>query len=260
MIQFLKDFFVKPVLIMAAGMLLLSVALAWLIYDKETTVQAQVNLTHVLLWQILIWFFWIPVLTAHLRLSTRYPDLVKTTGFKVFTPSLLIATHFVWFFVISNFFSPYLDKPFTKYGVYPYFFIFWVLLDIGVVAVWGHLIAANNQSTHKPLWLRLKRGSQEFLCQTSDVHWLAAENYHTKLYTAQGEFIERKPLKFYEELLPNDVFIKVHRSTIVSLYHMKRLIKQKSGAYNIKLQDGHTRRVSRTYIKSVKKLMNKNSY
>ncbi|WP_223788977.1 LytR/AlgR family response regulator transcription factor [Marinicella meishanensis] len=236
---------------------LLTISVTWslAIFLKETTVQAQVNFFHVLVWQALIWFFWVLLYLIHRKISRLLNKQKSSKKWLLLWAILAVSIHYIWFFTVCQLISPYLGFPHTKYGVYPYFFIFWTLLDIALMAA---LIMKPKDDevkspTTEPQWLSLKRGKQNYVLKPDEINWLSAENYYTKLYTTKGEFLERKPMKYFQKLLPPDMFVRIHRSTMVNIDQICSLEKDRSGGKTIKLADGNVRKISRTQLKRVQK-------
>jgi len=126
-------------------LVLFAISLASIIYWREDGARQEVAFWHVGIWQVCIWipwvfgyhfFGWVIKSTQHFK-----PKKIVLLG------SCIIWTgvHFVYFFEISSNFSPYLELTATRYGVYPYFFIFWTLIDIGLIL---HIL--NDFKQHEP--------------------------------------------------------------------------------------------------------------
>ena len=72
-------------------------------------------------------------------------------------------------------------------------------------------------------WIRASLGTAMQLIATDDVIYFQAEDKYTKVVTADGEALIRKPIKeLYEELDPA-AFWQVHRGTIVNLRAILRV-------------------------------------
>src|SRR5262249_68262 len=66
-------------------------------------------------------------------------------------------------------------------------------------------------------WIRASLGSAMKLIAIEDVLYFQAEDKYTKVVTADGEALIKKPIKeLYEELDP-EAFWQIHRGTIVNL-------------------------------------------
>jgi DNA-binding LytR/AlgR family response regulator len=92
-------------------------------------------------------------------------------------------------------------------------------LDIQAV-----LARLAQRDTAAPLkWIRASAGAAMKLIATDDVLYFQAEDKYTKVVTAEGDALIKKPIKeLYEELDP-DAFWQIHRGTIVNLRAIGRV-------------------------------------
>lgn len=233
-----------------ALILVIAILLGLLIYWREYETREQVSLTHVLLWQLFIWIPWILGFKA-LDKTMKSARSAKNGKLLIFGFGLFwVCLHYGWFVWLSSHYSPYLDLPGSRFGVYSYFFIFWTLIDFGLLffAV-DKLKTTEGQSSKPPLLLELTRGGKKYFCEPSQIHWLISENYYTKLSTTEGIFVKRKPLKWFHDILPSDIFKQIHRSTIINVDYVSELARNSTQGLEVILKDGTRRRVSRTYTK-----------
>ncbi len=230
----------------------IAILLAVLIYWREYTTREQVAPYRVLLWQLLIWLPWILGFKGMQRLI---PVARKTSFGKVWilgAALIGVVFHYGWFFLLSNTVSPYLHLPGSRFGVYRYFFIFWTLIDIGLMwFVIDKLWKGEREEMPRPVLFELTRGKNKYFCEAPQIHLLAAENYYTRLFTAEGVFLMRKPLKYFHDLLPGNMFRKIHRSTIINVNEVSELAKGQDHGLEVIMKDGTRRRVSRNYVKEI---------
>ncbi|MEX0300174.1 MAG: LytR/AlgR family response regulator transcription factor, partial [Kordiimonas sp.] len=88
--------------------------------------------------------------------------------------------------------------------------------------------------------ITVKKGANNILVQPSDILWIAAEDYYSKLHTKDGDHLLRQPLKVLADRLPKEKFVQIHRSTIVNIDFVKE-----ANSKTIMLMDGTLRSVSR---------------
>jgi DNA-binding LytR/AlgR family response regulator len=83
---------------------------------------------------------------------------------------------------------------------------------------------AERAAAPEPLtWIRASLGTSLKLIAVDDVLYFRAEDKYTKVVTAEGDALIRKPIKeLYEELDP-EVFWQIHRATIVNLRAIARV-------------------------------------
>ncbi len=232
--------------------IVIAVVLGFLIHWREYETREQVSLVYVVLWQLVIWTPWV----LGFKLLEWATKKTKTTGhgtFLVFCIGLFwVGLHYGWFVGISTYFSPYREFSGSRFGVYRYFFIFWTVIDLGLLWFGMDKYGSKKESKEEsPPLFELTRGGKKYFCEPSQIHWLAAENYYTKLSTTQGTFLMRKPLKSFYDVLPSGKFKKIHRSTIVNVDYVVGLSRNNAQGLDMELKDGTQRRVSRTFAKEI---------
>lgn len=117
--------------------------------------------------------------------------------------------------------SAYLLKPFNDRQVQ-------IAIDLAIVNFSNNTSATgidqpsvsktNNPSiiTMKES-LFLKKDTHFDRVRFDEIYYLAAESNYTLIYTKSGRYIYSTVLKNFEDKLPSDVFVRVHRSYIVNL-------------------------------------------
>jgi len=230
----------------------LSIVFSLVIYLREADIKDQIHFSNVLLWQVIIWIPWIVVfyLSPRIRTSLRPVKYGETiyygSGF------ICLCIHYGWFFWISSNYSPYLGMPATGFGVYPYFFIFWTLVDLIIIGI-IYTIGRNNsvKIISKPIMIELNRGGETFFCNPKDIYWLASDNYYTHLHTIHGKFVMRKTLKHYKEQINSQDFVQIHRSTVINVQYVKGFTRYNKRLFVI-LKDDSKKPVSKKNVPGVK--------
>ena len=77
---------------------------------------------------------------------------------------------------------------------------------------------------------------------------------YSKLVTDDGTYLSNYGISTLEEKLNKNVFIRVHRSSIINLNRVKELNKY-TKSYDVTMQNGDVVRVSRGYMDNIKRLM-----
>jgi DNA-binding LytR/AlgR family response regulator len=109
-------------------------------------------------------------------------------------------------------------------------------------------LAARGESAGPLKWIRASLGASMRMISVDDVLYFRAEDKYTKVVTADGEALIRKPIKeLFEELDP-EVFWQIHRSAIVNLRAIARVDRDWRGEPVIALKGrDETLAVSRTF-------------
>ncbi|MBX2964641.1 MAG: response regulator transcription factor [Cyclobacteriaceae bacterium] len=86
-----------------------------------------------------------------------------------------------------------------------------------------------------------------------EIMFLEASGDYTILTTKGDQFVSSSGIGKLEEILNPDVFIRVHRSTIININFLKEIEKHFNGGMIVKMQNGKSFPVSRTYAKLIRK-------
>jgi DNA-binding LytR/AlgR family response regulator len=94
-----------------------------------------------------------------------------------------------------------------------------------VRATFEHLqrLAPVNQRLE---WIKASQGTQVRLIHIDDVHYFESDTKYTRVVTADGDSIIRTPLKQLVEQLDGRWFWQVHRSTVVNVRQISRVVRQ----------------------------------
>lgn len=107
----------------------------------------------------------------------------------------------------------------------------------------------ENYSTH----LFVQKSEKLLNIPVSDIMQLEASGDYTVLSTLNDQYLSSSGIGKLEEKLDPEVFIRIHRSTIINLNFLKEIEKHFNGGLIVKMQNGKTFPVSRTYAKIIRK-------
>lgn len=79
-----------------------------------------------------------------------------------------------------------------------------------------------------------------------DIRYITAEDTYVRIHTDERNYLLRKRLYEMEDELNPAEFARIHRSTIVRLDCVQRLLQRSAGDYVVQLDDTKTLRVSRS--------------
>ncbi len=103
--------------------------------------------------------------------------------------------------------------------------------------------------------LRIRDAGRFYFIPQEDVIWIEAAGDYSLLHTEEKEAAVRRPIKLLENELPADVFVRVHRSAIISVPHIREIRMMQKGEAQILLANDITVRASRSYRDVVQKLV-----
>jgi two-component system LytT family response regulator len=84
------------------------------------------------------------------------------------------------------------------------------------------------------------------------VQWIEADGNYVKLHTAQGTFRPRMTLASLESRLDPSLFVRIHRSHLVSVSAVKEVQPWFHGDFRIVLASGETLPLSRRFRERLK--------
>jgi two-component system LytT family response regulator len=70
-----------------------------------------------------------------------------------------------------------------------------------------------------------------------NIEWIGAEGNYARLYTREGSYLIRESLQHLEETIDPATFVRVHRSAIVNIERVGKLVPGPEGTYSIVLQN-----------------------
>jgi two-component system, LytTR family, response regulator len=90
------------------------------------------------------------------------------------------------------------------------------------------------------------RGRILFL-HVSDIRWIGAEENYVRISTESESHLLRETMTHLEEKLDPQMFLRVHRSSIVNLQYVKEVRTEKDGEFAVLLANGQKIAMSRSY-------------
>lgn len=101
--------------------------------------------------------------------------------------------------------------------------------------------------------LLVKTSKKMFFVNVEDIDWIESSGNYAKIVTSEDNHLIRSTLKYLEERLDPQKFVRVHKSTIVNLNRVKELKQWFTGDYEILLKNGEKLKMSRNYREVLKR-------
>jgi two-component system LytT family response regulator len=92
----------------------------------------------------------------------------------------------------------------------------------------------------------VKTGNKIKIIPVADILFLAADDDYVKIYTSEGSFLKNKTMAYFEKLLGEDNFVRVHRSYIVRINEITRIDPYEKDSHLAILKSGEKIPVSKT--------------
>jgi len=110
----------------------------------------------------------------------------------------------------------------------------------------GSGAASRNGSRYTSRIVFKSRGRIIFL-PVSDIRWISAEENYVRICTQNETHLLRETMSHLEEKLDPEMFLRVHRCSIVNLAHVKEVRTEHDGEYLVVLAGGEKLTMSRSY-------------
>jgi Response regulator of the LytR/AlgR family len=134
-----------------------------------------------------------------------------------------------------------------------------VVADPGLLGLIAELRAgggpapATASTEHQRLVI--KSDGRMFFVRPSDIGWVEASANYVRLHARGESYILRESMKHMESRLPGHAFVRIHRSAIVNLDHVRELQPWFHGEYIVILNDGTKLTASRAYAPRLRQLI-----
>ncbi|KFN42804.1 LytR/AlgR family response regulator transcription factor [Arenimonas oryziterrae] len=95
--------------------------------------------------------------------------------------------------------------------------------------------------------LLVRTGESRQLVRLADLHYVTAEGNYVRLHTSTGAHLMRESMRGMEARLDPAIFRRIHRSSIVNIDHIGKLLPWFGGDYLVMMADGGKLTLSRNF-------------
>jgi two-component system, LytTR family, response regulator len=99
--------------------------------------------------------------------------------------------------------------------------------------------------------LIVKSAGQIAFLRIAEIDWIEAADYYACLHVGTRTHLLRRSLSELEQELDQNMFCRIHRSTIVNLDRVRSMKLNSDGEYEVLLENGSRLRLSRRYRKQL---------
>ncbi len=78
--------------------------------------------------------------------------------------------------------------------------------------------------TSSPEVLFIKSGYEHIKIDVADIRFIRSDSDYTEIITAQKKYLSQEPLRYWEEYLDSKRFIRIHRSFILNITKIKKIL------------------------------------
>lgn len=114
--------------------------------------------------------------------------------------------------------------------------------------------ARGNGSPQYPRRLAIQDGRQTKCVDVEAIDWVDAAGDYMCVHVGGETHVLRGTMKQLEDLLDPEVFVRIHRSTIVNRNRVRALRPHRNGEYFLELSCDHELKLSRKYKRNVQRL------
>ncbi|MDR1847179.1 MAG: LytTR family transcriptional regulator DNA-binding domain-containing protein [Bacteroidales bacterium] len=100
-------------------------------------------------------------------------------------------------------------------------------------------LPVRNEETKREICERIsvKTGQKIDIIEIGDIVFFAANGDYVSIYTEKGVWLKEMTMKELETMLPQERFVRVHRSYIVNILCIKAIDRYKKGQYMLTLSN-----------------------
>lgn len=118
--------------------------------------------------------------------------------------------------------------------------------------------AKQQKSTEPELLERIavKSGTKIHVVLIPDIIYMQADGDYVQIFTSQGKYLKEQTMKYFEEHLPENQFVRVHRSVIVNVEMISRIELYEKQNQLLTLKTGQQIKTSLAGYKALRGVLN----
>ena len=118
------------------------------------------------------------------------------------------------------------------------------------------LVEQLRRTQTYPRRFSVRSGSKHYFVRADDIDWIDAAGDYMCVHADGDTYVLRGTMKRLEELLDPELFVRVHRSTIVNRKRVRSLRPHRNGEYFLTLDNQRELKLSRSYKANLARLTN----
>lgn len=104
--------------------------------------------------------------------------------------------------------------------------------------------------------IEVKDKGRSIFININDVFFIEAEGNYLQLHLRDRQYLIRQTMQGIEEILPADVFLRIHRSILVNVNYVDRLRYDGNNQYVFTLKNGKRLSTGRSYRETIEQYLN----
>lgn len=214
-----------------------------------------------------VWLLFIPILVIlYNKLNYEWLNsLTKTATFIV----LPIAIHLIVLPFVGVFFAVLFYEG--RYDLYK-FFSYTLAHDLyNLVIVYTSFVLGYKYFSNRPRnidiqeskptleTIAIKNGKENTIVNVEDITQITSATPYIFIHLENRQYLHSETLKSISKQLGRNVFVQVHKSTVVNITKVSSFKSRLNGDYDLQLTNGELVRLSRTYAADFKKSLQSKS-
>lgn len=104
--------------------------------------------------------------------------------------------------------------------------------------------------------IAVKSGQKIHVIMIPEIVYLQADGDYVQIFTMTGKYLKEQTMKYFDEHLPSNQFVRVHRSCIVNVEAISRIELYEKQNQQLTLKNGHQIKVSQAGYKLLRLQLN----
>jgi len=214
-------------------------------------------LSESLLFKITIVLLIIPIIYLRHTNSIKFLKEINVTKIILYLIPIVIIHILIASWLIALISQAYMEEPFTFEFLIKHKFnqdFIFLLTVYGMMYLIARYHSLNIQpQKNMPIKnLSIKQGKNTEVISVDEIEWIAAETPYVGIWINNKKHLYNSTLAKILAELNNDTFVQIHRSTIVNISKIGKIVSRENGDYDIYLYDNTLLRLSRNYRNNLK--------
>jgi two-component system LytT family response regulator len=102
-----------------------------------------------------------------------------------------------------------------------------------------------------PNWLLAKLGEESAIVPLEEIDWIESSRNYVLLHAGGREYAYREPISSLAARLDRRSFLRIHRSTVVNIRKIDRIVRAENGGATVVLKDGTRLPMTETFSRQL---------
>lgn len=111
------------------------------------------------------------------------------------------------------------------------------------------IYSKESNTAVPPVKIPVKQGNKTALINPVNILYIIASGYYAEIYTAEKKYVLRESLSNMMEILDENIFVRIHRSTIVNINHVKEIVHSEYSEIDARMTDDKLLHISKSHKK-----------